>query len=111
MYYSVLRLPNGTELKGGEAGSTLKALTLHTAVNAGQEFTIGLQTFERNPYCRRCNSNRAHADEFNRQSETDANKFKKQSETDADKFNRQFETLLGDEYDLLTPFMAGSKPI
>ena len=40
MYYSVLRLPNGTELKGGEAGSTLKALTLHTAVNAGQEFTI-----------------------------------------------------------------------
>ena len=41
MYYSVLRLPNGTELKGGEAGSTLTALTLHTAVNAGQEFTIG----------------------------------------------------------------------
>ena len=41
MYYSVLRLPNGTELKGGQAGSTLKALTLHTAVNAGQEFTIG----------------------------------------------------------------------
>lgn len=41
MYYSVLRLPNGTELKGGEAGSTLKALTLHAAVNAGQEFTIG----------------------------------------------------------------------
>ena len=41
MYYSVLRLPNGTELKGGEAGSTLKALTLHTAVNAGREFTIG----------------------------------------------------------------------
>lgn len=41
MYYSVLLLPNGTELKGGEAGSTLKALTLHTAVNAGQEFTIG----------------------------------------------------------------------
>lgn len=41
MYYSVLRLPNGTELKGGEAGSILKALTLHTAVNAGQEFTIG----------------------------------------------------------------------
>ena len=40
MYYSVLRLPNGTELKGGEAGSTLKALTLHAAVNAGQEFTI-----------------------------------------------------------------------
>lgn len=41
MYYSILLLPNGTELKGGEAGSTLKALTLHTAVNAGQEFTIG----------------------------------------------------------------------
>ena len=41
MYYSVLLLPNGTELKGGEAGSTLKALTLHTAVNAGQEFAIG----------------------------------------------------------------------
>lgn len=41
MYYSVLLLPNGTELKGGEAGSTLKALTLHAAVNAGQEFTIG----------------------------------------------------------------------
>lgn len=41
MYYSVLRLPNGTELKVGEAGSTLKALTLHAAVNAGQEFTIG----------------------------------------------------------------------
>lgn len=41
MYYPVLRLPNGTELKCGEAGSTLKALTLHTAVNAGQEFAIG----------------------------------------------------------------------
>ena len=41
MYYPVLLLPNGTELKGGEAGSTIKALTLHTAVNAGQEFTIG----------------------------------------------------------------------
>ena len=41
MYYPVLLLPNGTELKGGEAGSTLKALTLHTAVNAGKEFAIG----------------------------------------------------------------------
>jgi hypothetical protein len=41
MYYSVLRLPNGTELKGGEAGSAVKNLTLHTAVNAGQEFAIG----------------------------------------------------------------------
>ena len=41
MYYPVLLLPNGTELKGGEAGSTIKVLTLHTAVNAGQEFAIG----------------------------------------------------------------------
>ena len=41
MYYPVLLLPNGSELKGGEAGSTIKALTLHTAVNAGQEFAIG----------------------------------------------------------------------
>ena len=41
MYYPVLLLPNGTELKGGEAGSTIKALTLHTAVNSGQEFAIG----------------------------------------------------------------------
>ena len=41
MYYPVLLLSNGTELKGGEAGSTIKALTLHTAVNSGQEFTIG----------------------------------------------------------------------
>lgn len=41
MYQSVLRLKDGTELKGGGAGSTLKVLTLHTAVNAGQEFTIG----------------------------------------------------------------------
>ena len=41
MYYPVLLLPNGTELKGGEAGNTIKALTLHTAVNAGQEFAIG----------------------------------------------------------------------
>ena len=41
MYYSVLLLPNGTELKGGSPGSAVKSLTLHTAVNAGQEFTIG----------------------------------------------------------------------
>lgn len=41
MYQSVLRLKDGTELKGGGAGSTLKVLTLHTAVNSGQEFTIG----------------------------------------------------------------------
>lgn len=41
MYQSVLRLKDGTELKCGGAGSTLKVLTLHTAVNSGQEFTIG----------------------------------------------------------------------
>ena len=41
MYYSVLRLPNGTELTGGSPGSAVKSLTLHTAVNAGQEFAIG----------------------------------------------------------------------
>ena len=41
MYYPVLLLPNGTELKGGSPGSAVKSLTLHTAVNAGQEFTIG----------------------------------------------------------------------
>ena len=41
MYYPVLLLPNGTELKGGSPGSAVKNLTLHTAVNAGQEFTIG----------------------------------------------------------------------
>lgn len=41
MYYPVLLLPNGTELKGGSPGSAVKNLTLHTAVNAGREFTIG----------------------------------------------------------------------
>ena len=41
MYYPVLLLSNGTELKGGEAGNALKSITLHTAVNSGQEFTIG----------------------------------------------------------------------
>lgn len=41
MYQSVLRLKDGTELKGGSPGSAVKSLTLHTAVNAGQEFTIG----------------------------------------------------------------------
>ena len=41
MYYPVLLLPNGTELKGGSPGSAVKNLTLHTAVNAGQEFAIG----------------------------------------------------------------------
>jgi outer membrane murein-binding lipoprotein Lpp len=37
----ILTLPSGTELKGGSPGSAVKSLTLHTAVNAGQEFTIG----------------------------------------------------------------------
>lgn len=41
LYQSVLRLKDGTELKGGSPGSAVKSLTLHTAVNAGQEFTIG----------------------------------------------------------------------
>ena len=41
MYYPVLLLSNGTELKGGSPGSAVKNLTLHTAVNAGQEFAIG----------------------------------------------------------------------
>lgn len=40
MYQSVLRLKDGTELTGGSPGSAVKSLTLHTAVNAGQEFTI-----------------------------------------------------------------------
>jgi len=37
----ILTLPSGTELKGGSPGSAVKSLTLHTAVNAGQEFAIG----------------------------------------------------------------------
>jgi len=37
----ILTLPSGTELKGGSPGNAVKSLTLHTAVNAGQEFTIG----------------------------------------------------------------------
>lgn len=41
MYQPVLTLSSGTELKGGSPGSAMKSLTLHTAVNAGQEFTIG----------------------------------------------------------------------
>ena len=41
MYQSVLHLKDGTELTGGSPGSAIKSLTLHTAVNAGQEFTIG----------------------------------------------------------------------
>ena len=41
MYQPILTLSSGTELKGGSPGSAVKILTLHTAVNAGQEFTIG----------------------------------------------------------------------
>lgn len=41
MYQSVLRLKDGTEMTGGSPGSAVKSLTLHIAVNAGQEFTIG----------------------------------------------------------------------
>lgn len=41
MYQPILTLSSGTELKGGSPGSAMKSLTLHTAVNAGQEFTIG----------------------------------------------------------------------
>lgn len=41
MLQPILTLPSGTELKGGSPGSAMKSLTLHTAVNAGQEFTIG----------------------------------------------------------------------
>ena len=41
MYQPILTLSSGTELKGGSPGSAVKSLTLHTAVNAGQEFTIG----------------------------------------------------------------------
>lgn len=41
MLQPILTLPSGTELRGGQAGSAVKSLTLHTAVNAGQEFTIG----------------------------------------------------------------------
>lgn len=41
MYQSVLRLKDGTELTGGSPGSAVKSLTLHTAVNSGQEFAIG----------------------------------------------------------------------
>ena len=41
MYQSVLRLKDGTELTGGAAGNAIKSITLHAAVNAGQEFTIG----------------------------------------------------------------------
>lgn len=40
MLQPILTLPSGTELKGGSPGSAVKSLTLHTAVNAGQEFTI-----------------------------------------------------------------------
>lgn len=41
MLQPILTLPSGTELKGGSPGSAVKSLTLHTAVNIGQEFTIG----------------------------------------------------------------------
>lgn len=41
MLQPILTLPSGTELKGGFPGSAVKSLTLHTAVNSGQEFTIG----------------------------------------------------------------------
>ena len=41
MLQPILTLPSGTELKGSSPGSAVKSLTLHTAVNAGQEFTIG----------------------------------------------------------------------
>lgn len=41
MYQPILTLSSGAELKGGSPGSAVKSLTLHTAVNAGQEFTIG----------------------------------------------------------------------
>lgn len=41
MYQPILTLSSGTELKGGSPGSAMKSLTLHTAVNSGQEFTIG----------------------------------------------------------------------
>lgn len=41
MLQPILTLPSGTELKGGSPGNAVKSLTLHTAVNAGQEFAIG----------------------------------------------------------------------
>lgn len=41
LYQPILTFSSGTELKGGSPGSAVKSLTLHTAVNAGQEFTIG----------------------------------------------------------------------
>ena len=41
MLQPILTLSSGTELKGGSPGSAIKSLTLHTAVNSGQEFAIG----------------------------------------------------------------------
>ena len=41
MLQPILTLPSGAELRGGSPGSAVKNLTLHTAVNAGQEFAIG----------------------------------------------------------------------
>ena len=41
LYQSVLLLKDGTELTGDGASNAIKSITLHAAVNAGQEFTIG----------------------------------------------------------------------
>lgn len=41
MLQPILTLPSGAELSGSQAGSAVKSLTLHTAVNSGQEFAIG----------------------------------------------------------------------
>ena len=41
MYQSGLLLKDGTELTGGAAGNAIKSITLHAAVNPGQEFTVG----------------------------------------------------------------------
>ena len=41
MLQPILTLPSGAELRGGQADSAVKNLTLHTAVNSGQEFAIG----------------------------------------------------------------------
>ena len=41
MYQSVLLLKDGTELTGDGASNAIKSITLHAAVNPGQEFTIG----------------------------------------------------------------------
>ena len=41
MYQSVLLLKDGTELTGDGASNAIKSITLHAAVNSGQEFTVG----------------------------------------------------------------------